>query len=87
MQTVAIAGMGAIGLDVARALDRGVEGLRLVAVAARDQARAAKMVAGFAAPPAVVGLAELAQADIVVEATPAACSTRWPARPLPPGAS
>ncbi len=72
MQTVAIAGMGAIGLELARALDRGVEGLRLVAVSARDRARAASAVAGFGAPPSVVGLAELAQADIVVEATPAA---------------
>jgi aspartate dehydrogenase len=72
MQTVAIAGMGAIGLELARALDRGVEGLRLVAVSARDRVRATAAVAGFAAPPAVVGLAELAQADIVVEATPAA---------------
>jgi aspartate dehydrogenase len=72
MQTVAIAGMGAIGLDLARALDRGVEGLRLIAVSARDRTRAAGLVAGFAAVPAVVGLAELAQADIVVEATPAA---------------
>lgn len=72
MQTVAIAGMGAIGLELARALDRGVEGLRLVAVSARDRARATAAVAGFATPPAVVGLAELAQADIVVEATPAA---------------
>ena len=72
MQTVAIAGVGAIGAELARALDRGVEGLRLVMVSARDRERAAALVAGFADPPAVVGLAELAAADIVVEATPAA---------------
>jgi len=34
MQTVAIGGLGAIGLKLARALDAGVEGLRLIAVAA-----------------------------------------------------
>jgi aspartate dehydrogenase len=72
VQTVAIAGLGAIGLQLAGALDRGVDGLRLVAVAARDQARAVAEVAGFAHPPAVVSLAELAEADIVVEAAPAA---------------
>ena len=70
--TVAIGGLGAIGLDLARALDRGVPGLRLVAVSARDQARARANVAGFGAAPAVVELADLAQADIVVEAAPAA---------------
>ncbi len=72
--TVAIAGLGAIGLRVARALDAGrVPGLRLVAVSARDRARAAERVAGFEAPPAVTGLAELAEAaEVVVECAPAA---------------
>lgn len=71
--TVAIAGLGAIGLDLARALDRGVEGLRLVAVAARDPAKAAANLAPFANRPALVPLGELAEhADIVVEAAPAA---------------
>ncbi len=70
--TVAIGGLGAIGLDLARALDRGVAGLRLVAVSARDKDRARAKVAGFGAVPAVVELGELAQADIVVEAAPAA---------------
>lgn len=69
--TVAIGGLGAIGLDLARALDRGVPGLRLVAVSARDKDRARARVAGFGAAPAVVELAALAQADIVVEAAPA----------------
>lgn len=70
--TVAIAGLGAIGLHLARALDAGVEGLRLVAVAARDQDKARANLAGFRTAPALVGLAELAQADVVVEAAPAA---------------
>ncbi len=71
-KTVAIGGLGAIGLKLARALDAGVDGLELIAVAARDRAKAAANVAGFRDRPAVVGLDELAQADIVVEAAPAA---------------
>ena len=71
-KTVAIGGLGAIGLKLARALDAGVDGLELIAVAARDRARAEANLAGFHAPPRVVSLAELAQADIVVEAAPAA---------------
>lgn len=71
--TVGIGGLGAIGLHLARALDAGVEGLRLTAVAARDRAKAEANLAGFRSPPAVVGLSELAdRADIVVEAAPAA---------------
>ena len=35
-KTVAIGGLGAIGLKLARALDEGVEGLKLIAVSARD---------------------------------------------------
>ncbi|HSU04663.1 MAG TPA: aspartate dehydrogenase [Acetobacteraceae bacterium] len=70
--TVAIGGLGAIGLALARALDGGVDGLMLIAVAARDQARARDRTAGFASPPRVVPLAALAEADIVVEAAPAA---------------
>jgi aspartate dehydrogenase len=73
MLSVAIGGLGAIGLKLAQALDAGVEGLRLVAVSARDRAKAAANLAGFQAPPAIVGLGALAErADIVVEATPAA---------------
>ncbi len=70
--TVAIAGLGAIGLPLARALDAGIPGLRLLAVAARDRQKAAAILAGFRSPPDIVGLAELAGADIVVEAAPAA---------------
>ena len=71
--TVAIGGLGAIGAQLARALDAGVEGLSLVAVAARDRTKAERTVAGFRAPPAVVALPELAErADVVVEAAPAA---------------
>ena len=70
---VAIAGLGAIGAPLARALDAGVEGLSLVAVAARDRAKAERTVAGFRALPAILPLAGLGEAaDIVVEAAPAA---------------
>jgi len=72
MLTIAIAGLGAIGLPLARALDAGIDGLRLIAVAARDQAKAAAALEGFAHRPALVELAALAQADVVVEAAPAA---------------
>jgi aspartate dehydrogenase len=70
--TVAIGGLGAIGMDLARALDRGVEGLRLVAVSAADSGRARDRVSRFSSPPEVVALPGLAVADIVVEAAPAA---------------
>jgi aspartate dehydrogenase len=71
--TVAIGGLGAIGAHLARALDAGVEGLRLVAVAARDQEKARRTIAGLRSAPKLVGLSELAEhAEIVVEAAPAA---------------
>jgi aspartate dehydrogenase len=71
--TVAIGGLGAIGLTVARALDAGIPGLELVAVSARDRDKAARNMADFKKPVPVLGLAELAsRADIVVECAPAA---------------
>jgi aspartate dehydrogenase len=67
-----IAGLGAIGKAVARAVDAGtVPGIRLVAVAVRDRAKAEPALAGLAAPPRLVSLAGLAEAaDIVVECLP-----------------
>ena len=72
--TLAIAGLGAIGMKLAQAIDRGaVPGVRLTAVSARDRTRAQARLAGFADPPAVVTLAELAgRAEIIVECAPAA---------------
>lgn len=73
MLTVGIGGLGAIGLRLACALDAGVEGLRLVAVSARDRAKAEAALAGFRAVPALVGPGELAEhAEVVVEALPVA---------------
>ena len=70
---VAIAGFGAIGKVVATHLDRGIDGLALAAVSARDQARAGQAVAGFVRPVPVAPLASLWQhADLIVECAPAA---------------
>ena len=70
--TVGIAGLGAIGLPLARALDAGVDGLRLIAVSARDQTKAMVNLGGFRDPPRRVALPDLAEADIVVECVPIA---------------
>ena len=71
--TVAIGGFGAIGATVARALDKGMPGIRLVAVSARDRDAARARMTGMSKPPPVIGLAELAEmAEIVVECAPAA---------------
>jgi aspartate dehydrogenase len=75
-KTVALAGLGAIGLPLARALDAPIDGLRLIAVAARDLVTARARLAGFRDPPSLVDFAELADADIVVEAAPAALFER-----------
>lgn len=71
--TVAVGGLGAIGLNVVRALDAGIDGLRLTAVSARDKKAAANKLADLQHPVPVLDLAELAgHADIVVECVPAA---------------
>jgi aspartate dehydrogenase len=65
---VAVGGFGAIGKVVAEALDRGLEGLSLAAISARDVPRAEAAVAGFATPVPVLPLERLwEEADIVVE--------------------
>jgi aspartate dehydrogenase len=72
-QRVAIGGFGAIGRVAAQHLDRGIEGMALAAVSARDIARAQAAMADFAHPVPIVPLARLwEQADIVVECAPAA---------------
>jgi len=70
---VAIGGFGAIGREVAEALDQGIPGLELAAVSARDQEKAKRNLAALRAEVALVPLAELAaRADIVIECAPAA---------------
>ncbi|MDW8371318.1 MAG: aspartate dehydrogenase, partial [Geminicoccaceae bacterium] len=70
---VAIAGLGAIGRTVAERLDRGIEGLELVAVSARDRAAAeARLRATVSRPVPVLTVDRLAEiADVVVECAPA----------------
>lgn len=69
---VGIAGFGAIGQAVARALDAGVPGLTLAAVAIRDPQRPPAATWQGAAPAwtTLSGLADLC--DVVVECAPAA---------------
>jgi aspartate dehydrogenase len=70
---VAIAGLGAIGRDVARRLAKGVPGLELAGVAARDSAKAQAWLDQERIACAVVALDALpAHADIAVECAPAA---------------
>ncbi|WP_323770483.1 aspartate dehydrogenase [Antarctobacter sp.] len=70
---VAVGGFGAIGKAVASALDRGIDGLELVAVSAHDVARAkAHMADHFQNSYDVRPLEELSQAaDVIVECCPA----------------
>ena len=70
--TVGLAGFGAVGGPLARALDAGVSGLQLSMLAVRDTSRAKLELDMFRTPPRLVELAALAEADIVVEALPAA---------------
>lgn len=70
---VGIGGLGAIGFPVATRLARGIAGLRLVAVAARDRDRASARLAGAGIAVPVVAPDALAErADVVVECLPAA---------------
>lgn len=66
---IAVAGLGAIGMEVARALAGGIPGCALAAVSARDLAAARARVPGVLALPVgdLIG-----HADVVVECAPAA---------------
>ena len=52
--TVAIGGLGALGLPVARAIDADPDRFHLIAVAARDNVRAIARVSTLRHPPRVV---------------------------------
>ncbi|QPF86453.1 aspartate dehydrogenase [Bradyrhizobium genosp. L] len=68
---VAVAGLGAIGADVVRALDQGIEGLMLVAVSANSPEKHRGWLAELRTAPEMVPIDELAEvADIVVECAP-----------------
>lgn len=72
LQRVAIAGLGTIGRVLARKLDGEIPGLKLTAIAVRDEGKAKSFLAGLSVPVPIVPLAKLAQeADIVIECAPA----------------
>jgi aspartate dehydrogenase len=71
-QRVAVVGLGSIGRKVVEALDQGIDGLVLAAVAVQDTAKHRDFLARLKKPPAIVpidGLADIA--DMVIECAPA----------------
>jgi aspartate dehydrogenase len=69
---VAIAGLGPIGKRVAEALDRGIDGLALVAVSAQNPDKHRSWLADLTNPPAVLPIDALSEvADMVIECAPA----------------
>ncbi len=73
MLNVAIGSVGTVGEAVARRLDKGVSGLRLVAVSANNREAAEQRLSNLTQPVAVLPLDELAErADVIVECAPAA---------------
>ena len=71
---IGVAGIGAVGAEVARSLDRGdVPGCGLSGIAARTVKKAAALNESLRQPVPVLDFADLAQAsDCVVEALPPA---------------
>jgi aspartate dehydrogenase len=70
---VAIGGYGAIGRSIAAHLDKGIAGLKLVAVSAKNIEKAQEHIKTLSQSVPVVTLNELAGlADVVVECAPAA---------------
>lgn len=68
---IAVAGLGAIGVDVVRALDQGIDGLTLVAVSAQNPDKHRGWLAELKSKPKLATIEELADvADIVVECAP-----------------
>jgi aspartate dehydrogenase len=69
---LAIAGLGAVGFALAKALSDGVDGLTLTAVSARDKTAAQQRLAEIRCSAPVVDIERLeSMADIVVECAPA----------------
>lgn len=70
---IAIAGMGAIGVAIANALNDGIAGCELTAVSAKNLDKAGAAVAHFHRPVKAVPIEALESlADIVIECAPAA---------------
>jgi aspartate dehydrogenase len=74
--SVGIAGVGAIGSVVARALDKGLTGFRLDAVTIRDAQRRPAVLSELRHPVDVVDAHQLARrCDVIVECAPSAAFT------------
>jgi len=69
---VGLAGLGAVGLEVARRLIAGVPGLALAAVATRDEAKARRALPELGAIPIKPAPALAEDCDVVVECLPPA---------------
>ena len=71
---VGIVGLGAIGLQIARTIDQGnLSNFDLVAIAARDEKKAAKNLENFDHIPDITSIKNVcASADVIVECAPAA---------------
>lgn len=68
---VAVAGLGSIGARVVEALDQGIDGLVLTAVAAQHPDKHRKRLAGLKSAPAILRIDALADAaDMVIECAP-----------------
>lgn len=68
---VGLAGLGTIGIVVARALDKGIHGLELTGVTVRDAEKAARNMKDFRNPAPIISAQELAEnSDIIVECVP-----------------
>jgi aspartate dehydrogenase len=68
---VVVAGLGSIGAEVVKELDRGIEGLVLAAVASQNPDKHRAWLAELKSAPKVLPIGELADAaDIVVECAP-----------------
>jgi aspartate dehydrogenase len=68
---VAVVGLGAIGTSIVEALDRGIDGLALVAVSVQNPDKHRERLAGLTRTPAVLPMENLADvADMVIECAP-----------------
>src|SRR5580693_4442256 len=69
---VAVVGLGAIGMRVVEALDRGIDGLVLAAVSVQNPEKHRGRLTSLMRTPAILPIEALADiADIVIECAPA----------------
>jgi aspartate dehydrogenase len=69
---VAVAGLGAIGIKLAQALDQGIDGYVMSAVSAQSPAKHRGFLATLKTPPAMLPIEALSDAaDLVIECAPA----------------